>query len=98
MMTRNRAWRVGGMKLMGAGYAVPIGAHFFPDSTTYEAVTVLIGMPLAIAGALLMIQGDRLLRVLRVERSRHRNLVLAIREIRARRRRRPSIPGVSDRR
>lgn len=97
MSARDRAWRAGGLMLMGAGYAIPLGSSLFPDSTAYEAITVLIGMPLAIAGGLLLVQGDRVLRILRVERSRHRDLVLAIRAIRARRRG-PSAPGASDRR
>lgn len=97
MTARDRTWRLGGFALMGAGYAVPLGGYFVPGSATYEAVTVLIGMPLAIAGALLLVQGDRVRRILRIERSRHRNLVLTIREIRARRRG-PSVRGVSDRR
>ncbi len=97
MITRDRAWRAGGFGLMAAGYAIPLGGSMFPGSAAYEAATVLIGMPLAIVGALLLVQGDRVFRILRVERSRHRDLVLAIRESRARRRR-PSPPGVSDRR
>lgn len=97
MTACNRAWRAGGLALMGAGYAVPLGGYLVPGSATYEAITVLIGMPLAIVGALLLVQGDRVFRILRVERSRHRDLVLAIREVRGRRRGSPS-SGVSDRR
>ena len=51
MTACNRAWRAGGLALMGAGYAVPLGGYLVPGSATYEAVTVLIGMPLAIVGA-----------------------------------------------
>lgn len=69
---------------MGAGYAIPLAAELLPDRTVQQAIAVLIGMPLALAGALLIVQGDRVPRVFRVERSHHRDLVLAIR---ARRRR-----------
>lgn len=95
MSARDRTWRGGGFVLMAAGYAIPLGSSLFPGSAAYEAITVLIGIPLAVVGALLLVQGDRVFRILRVERSGHRDLVLAIRESR---RRRPSALGVSDRR
>lgn len=85
MTMSDRAWRLAGFALMGAGYAVPIGGDFLlADGGIGEMVTVLVGVPLAIAGSLLIIQGDRIGRIMRVECSRHRELLLAVR---ARRRR-----------
>jgi hypothetical protein len=79
-MNRNdRAWRIAGFVLMAAGYAVPLASDPWFARAAQHAVIVLVGMPLALAGALLMVQGDRVIRSLRVERGRHRDLVLAIR-------------------
>ncbi|WP_439568063.1 hypothetical protein [Sphingopyxis sp.] len=79
MIRRDRAWRIAGFGLMAAGYAIPLAGELLPDRTVQQAIAVLIGMPLALTGALLIVQGDRVRRTLRVERSRHRDLVLAIR-------------------
>jgi hypothetical protein len=79
MRRHDLAWRAGGWGLMALGYAFPIASGFLPDWGAKEAIILLIGMPLALAGTLLMVQGDRVPRSLRVERSRHRALVLAIR-------------------
>lgn len=79
-MTRyDRAWRAAGFLAMGAGYAVPLVGDMVVDGRAEQVLAVLIGMPLALTGALLMVQGDRVVRILRVERSRHRDLILAIR-------------------
>lgn len=78
MTRRDRAWRVAGFLAMGAGYAVPLAGDMIADGRAEQTVAVLIGMPLALTGALLMVQGDRVARILRVERSRHRDLILAI--------------------
>lgn len=84
MTGRDRAWRFAGFVLMAAGYAMPLAGELLPDRTVQQTIAVLIGMPLALAGTLLIIQGDRVPRAVRVERSRHRDLLLAVR---ARRRR-----------
>lgn len=79
MSRHDRAWRIAGFVLMAAGYAVPfVGERLFSRSAQ-EALAVLVGMPLALVGALLIVQGDRVIRSLRIERSRHRELVLTIR-------------------
>lgn len=94
-MTRHdRAWRLAGFGLLGAGYAVPIGADLlFAVSMLGKTIIVLIGVPLAITGTLLVIQGDRIVRLLRVECSRHRELLLAVR---ARRRKPERSSGNAD--
>ena len=79
MIGRDRAWRFFGFGLMAAGYAIPLAGELLPDRTVQQTIAVLIGMPLALAGTLLIIQGDRVPRAVRVERSRHRDLLLAIR-------------------
>ncbi|MBJ7441714.1 MAG: hypothetical protein JHD35_22215 [Sphingopyxis sp.] len=79
MTRRDRAWRIAGFVLMAAGYAIPLAGELLADRSVQQAIAVLIGMPLALAGALLIVQGDRVPRIFRVERSRHRDLVLAIR-------------------
>ncbi len=86
MSPPDRRWRLAGFVAMVAGYAVPLAGHLFLARELQQALAVLVGMPLALAGALLIVQGDRVARILRVERSRHRGLVLMIRAGRARRR------------
>lgn len=79
MTRRDRVWRTAGFVIMAAGYAIPLAGELLPDRTMRQAIAVLVGMPLAFTGALLMVQGDRVPRMLRVERGRHRELVLALR-------------------
>ncbi|SEH18907.1 hypothetical protein SAMN05428974_3151 [Sphingopyxis sp. YR583] len=85
MSADERRWRVAGIAAMAAGYAVPLAGYLFFPRAVEQVTTVLIGMPLALAGSLLAVQGDRVARIWRIERSRHRDLVLAIRARRGRR-------------
>ena len=79
-------WRLAGVAVLVAGYAIPlVGPHIFAAGVQ-PALSVLVGMPLALAGTLLLIQGDRAVRAWRVECSRHRDLLFAIRARRSRRR------------
>ncbi|WP_174291575.1 hypothetical protein [Sphingomonas bacterium] len=69
---RHLPWRVGGLSLMAAGCAsAAIG-----DGAS--AMWSLAGFVLAIVGLVLVVQGGRVPLALRVERSRHRELPMAI--------------------
>ncbi len=61
MNRHDRAWRIAGFVLIAAGYAVPLAGDPWFARAARHTVIVLVGMPLALAGALLMVQGDRVI-------------------------------------
>ena len=85
MSAGRHRWRLGGVAALAAGYAIPLAGPQWLAPEVQPALSVLVGMPLALAGTLLLIQGDRAARAWRVECSRHRDLLFAIRTRRTRR-------------
>lgn len=75
MTRRDLAWRAVGIAMIGGGCltsAVDTG-----DAGT-TAILGLVGFTVAIAGLVLALQGKRVPLALRIERSRHRELPMAI--------------------
>ncbi|MCW6536023.1 hypothetical protein [Sphingomonas lycopersici] len=81
MTVRDFAWRALGAQLVVAGYAA---SELAPPEAARPAA--LFGFAVAIAGAVLIIQGRRAALALIIERGRHRELPRALR---ARHRARP---------
>lgn len=72
---RNLAWRAAGLLMVVAGYAANIACD--PDKG-FASLIELGGFLLMIAGLVLIVQGRRVGMALRIERSGHRALPLAI--------------------
>lgn len=71
MSRRDLAWRTGGVALMASALAASIAKDGDPGRA---AALSLCAFLLAIGGLVLVVQGDRVRRALRIERSRHRYL------------------------
>jgi hypothetical protein len=80
MTHRDLKWRACGVAAFSAACA--IGAIIGPDAASTPG---LFCFALALAGAVLIIQGKRVAAVFRIERSRHRALAQSIHDRRRRR-------------
>jgi hypothetical protein len=72
---RDMGWRSGGAVLMVAGFGL---GHLPVFGEPSPAALAIAGFVMAIVGLVLVINGKRVAMSLRIERSRHRNLPLAI--------------------
>lgn len=84
MTRRDLRWRIGGVALIAAGYAVTRAAS---NATGSADIPGLFGLLVAAGGLLLLLGGKRVALALRIERSRHRELPGAIHVARQTRRR-----------
>lgn len=71
MTARDLAWRAGGTALTAVGF---VASRATPGDPGWAAALSLLAFLMAIGGLVLVVQGDRVPRALRIERSRHRHL------------------------
>lgn len=75
MTGRDLAWRAAGAGIIAGAAAVDLG---WAAAAGHRAVLGVPAFLLAIGGLVLLVQGRRVVRALRVERSRHRQLPIAL--------------------
>jgi hypothetical protein len=76
MKRRDVSWRTGGAALLLLGFGMAVAMP--PEAGPARSVLTLAGFLVVITGLVLVINGKRVAMVLRIERSRHRELPLAI--------------------